>query len=534
MKKRKNIIIGLIVLVFIIIILVLTNRNDSEPYFQVTRGDITEELFESGTIERGNSIKLSFRESGVVESIYFEEGQQVKKNDIIASLDKADLRLFLTEAQAGYTSASASLQRFLSGATTQEISIVESTVKSAEINLSSAKDNLQKQQEIINESFNRTYQNVPTLLGDIFSTTKEIEIGVNRISRTYFVSIFVSETNSGRRSRDAITESFKVIEKYKELATQQQVSFSQKEIALEKTIVELKKILINLDNLINISDSDFYKDRFSEADSALLREYRRIINMSLNEANSLSSTISSIKAEKNAQLVNLENNIKLAENSLFQAQKELSRIKTSPDSSDIKIRRAAIDQAKARVQLSENRIENSLLRSPVDGILSIINIRQGESVMPANPVAVIAPQKNIQIAINIYEGDIPKVDIGNKAKVSFVAFPGKEFQGEVVSINPVGEVKDGIVYYKIIITLNDYPEKAMIGMTVDVNLITNEKKNVLMIPERAVIRENNRTYVNVLQDNEQVKKEIRLGLRGKDRMVEVISGLSENEKVLTN
>ena len=73
-------------------------------------------------------------------------------------------------------------------------------------------------------------------------------------------------------------------------------------------------------------------------------------------------------------------------------------------------------------------------------------------------------------------------------------------------------------------------------MTVSVTIFTNRKNDVLMIPERAVINKDNKKTVRVLIDKKNqkiVEKEVLTGLRGNEGMVEVISGLNENEEVVT-
>jgi RND family efflux transporter MFP subunit len=527
----KKILIGSVALIVLFSFLVKNNKTE-ENFFLAERSDLSQELFETGTIERGENISLSFKEGGRVTEIKVKEGQRVKKNDLILSLDKKEFEIALREAQAGLTSALAGMQRFLAGATPEELGLAGGSVEIAQTNLSSAQKSYQEQEKITDEMLKNAYQAVPVVSGDAFSTSKEVALGVSAISRRYFASVSTSETNSGNRSRDVIIYSSKEIELNKNLAFKENASFSELKTSLEKTQVELRKIIQELDNLINLSESSFFRDKFSEADSALLRDYRQLINLKFNETTSLLGSISSVEAEVNALLTTAQNAVSLAENNLEQAQRESSRVGAQPQVTDVEVRQAAVTQAQARVSLLEQRLQESSLRSPVDGIVSRIMIREGETAVPASPVAIIAPDKDIQISLDIYEGDIPKMSIGNQASVSFVAFPGEFFTGEVVSINPVGQLRDGVVYYRILLILDQYPQEAMIGMTVDVVIKTNERKNVIAIPERVIIQENNQKYVRVLRGKKEDKVEVELGLRGQGRMVEVLSGIEEGDKIL--
>jgi RND family efflux transporter MFP subunit len=523
--KRKYIIIGAAVL--IILFFVFRNGKTEENFITVERQDIVQELYETGTIEKGENIVLSFREGGRIERIVVQEGQRIKKGEIIAVTETEELKISLKEAQAGLVSAIAGMQRFLAGATSEELGVIGVTVESAEANLSSAKESLKEQERIVGQTLDKTYQGVVTLTGDVFSTVKEVDIGTTRMSSDYFSSVSTIETKSGRANRDIINRSVEEIGRRKDSVADQ--DFAGKKNSLEQTRDETRKIVLALDNLVKLSESNSFRNRFSEADSSLLREYLRLANLKHGEVVSFLGTISSVEAETDLTLTVARNNVVSAENALSQTQKESSRVQANPELTEVQVKQAVVDQAKARVDLLQKKINDSQLKSPVDGIVSTISVRAGETVAPISPVTVIAPENDVQVKLSVYEGDIPKVSVGNQASVSFVAFPQESYQGEVVSINPVGVVKDGVVYYEIVLIVDQYPEKALIGMTVDVTVTTNKKENVLAIPERAVFRENNESFVMV---SKKEKRKVELGLQGQSRMVEVVSGLEQGEKVL--
>jgi len=529
--SRKQIIIAAVIFLFLVI-LVSRNGKTEDNFVLVERGDIKQELFESGSIEKGENIHLSFKEGGRVSQIIAKEGQKVDKDDVILVLEKKELELGLKEAQAGLVSAIAAMQRFVSGATPEELGLAGGAVQIAQTNLESAEKNFTKQEKVTNEMLNNAYQGTPAVLGDAYSTVKEIEVGVSSISRKYFSSVSTPETNSGNRSRDMIIWANQEIEKQKDLSFKKDVSFSEMKSSLEKTRDELTQIVKEMDNLIKLSESSFFRDRFSEADSSSLREYRRLANLKLSENLSFLGSVNSTQAQVDSLMNAAESSVSAAKSALNQAQKESLRVGADPQVTDVQLRQAAVDQARARVDLFKKRIEDASLKSPIQGTISKILVNEGEVVSPINPTVILVPEKDLQITLDIYESDVIKMSVGNEALISFVAFPGQEFKGEVVSINPVGQIKDGAVYYRTVLFLDDYPEEAMVGMTVDVVIKTNERKDVLMIPERAVFREQNQEYVTVIRRRKEEKRLVELGLRGQARMIEVLSGLEENEKVL--
>ncbi len=536
-KKRKYIIIGVAVLIIAVIVFA-SNDGEEQEHVVAERGNLTQELFETGSTEKGEEVTLSFKEGGKIESVFVKEGEEVKGGDAVAALDKGDLRISLREAEAALSSARASFERFLSGATREEIEVARAAVQSAEAGLNSAKDNLSEQEKIAEETLKDVHQGTATtlgtvsLLGETYSSVNEIKMGVARIARQYFTGIVVSETTSGRRSRDVIRRSSEEIEKYKDMATKEEVDFKEKEDALRKTEKELRVIIGELDNLVDVVESDFYKDTVAEADKSLIRTYRRTANSALNDVSSLLRRISSVNVEISAKLTSARGQVDSARTALNQAERELSRIKADPESADVRAKEAAVDQARARVEALQKRITDATLRTPVAGTVSDVLMRGGEVAGAGSPVAVIIPEEEMQITLDIYEGDIANVQVGDRAMASFVAFPDREFPGQVVFVNPAGRVIDGVVYYNVKVMLDEYPEGVLPQMTVDVTIRTGEKEDVIILPERAIYRREGKRFVRVLENGEHVEREVEVGLRGERRMVEIISGIREGEKVL--
>ncbi len=508
------------------------NGNGEQEYFTVSRGNLAQELFETGSTEKGDDISLSFKESGKIESVFVKEGEIIKRGDVVAVLDKRDLNIALREAEAGLSSFRATLDGVLNPIKKEDVELYEARVSSAKTALSVAEDGLREQKRISEEEKKIVHQNTPVLLGNVYQQVKDIEIGVVRIAREYFSSMVATETTSGRRSRDAIKRITVNIEQYKELAIKSDVGFEEKNSALEETEKELRAIIRELDNLISVAESDFYKDRFLKADVDLLRLYRSTANNVLGEVVAHVGLVSTTSVKINADITRAEGAVSSAKSNLSEAERALSQVKASPRSSDIRAREADIKQAEARIDLLRNRIADTTLTSPVAGVVSNVLARSSEVVAGGSPVVVISPEEEMQVGIDIYEGDISKVKIGDRIKAKFVAFPDEEFEGEVVFINPTGRIIDGVIYYAIKIMLDEYPEKVLPQMTVDITIKTAQREDVLLVPERVIYRKDGKEFVQIIANGELKEAEIETGLRGEGRMVEIISGLSEGDRLL--
>ncbi|MDA3815638.1 MAG: HlyD family efflux transporter periplasmic adaptor subunit [Patescibacteria group bacterium] len=501
MKKKRNIIIVVVVILLIALFFFFKNGDDDLDYVVVERENITREIFETGTVKKGEVLSASFSESGKINSVLVEEGSVIKKGDVLASLDIEQLEIMKNEAEAVLDSAEAGLGSVLKGATDENIEVAEAGVSSVETALSSAKENLENTISNNEETLKTAYIGVPYLLSTIHKDVKEVKEGVDDVVDRNFTEFYFSETYSVRDSRTAIRKSETEIEKYKEMITEEEISFSEKDEGLLAVEDELKAVLKELDNILNISENDsFYEERISSDDIDDLRSFQATVNSDLSSIISLRQSISSTKTEINSLLALTKAEVSSLEKSLTEAEKALDQVKSGASTEDVIIKEAVIRQAEASISRLEKRIQESVLTSPVDGIVSVVHLKEEETAVIGTPVFSIIPEEEFQIEVFIYEGDVPEVSIGNKVDISLVAFPDIEFQGEVISINFIGEVIDGVVYYKTIVSPNDYPEKTMVNMTADVTILTAKKEGVLSIPERVTFVEDVKRYFEVINN----------------------------------
>lgn len=195
---------------------------------------------------------------------------------------------------------------------------------------------------------------------------------------------------------------------------------------------------------------------------------------------------------------------------------------------------ALINKAVIAQNLTKQSIDDSVITSPVNGIVAKKYYETGETVTIGSPVVSIATNDLI-LQSNVPESDIVKVSIGQHADVTFDALSQDEiFDSEVVEIDPVSTVIQDVVYYKVKLKLNTDDERIKPGMSVNIDIKTAEKNNVVMTAIRAVKTDGNRKYVDILQDDNTTKQvDVETGLEGDGGMVEITKGLKGGEKVVT-
>lgn len=251
----------------------------------------------------------------------------------------------------------------------------------------------------------------------------------------------------------------------------------------------------------------------------------------LSEAiSAAANALSSAQVLGQQQLSQAQAQVDSAQKSYEVANSQLNRLKTAASSDDLRLAQAQVDQALASLDLVNRQIEDHLVKSPIDGRITKINYEIGEQVMNASPAINLLTDNEFEIEVFVTEADISKIKLGQEANITFDAL-GDDYQvrGWVYSIDPAATSISDVIYYKIKInfTEGEINQGDLIiksGMTANVDITTNYKENVLVVPGRAVLSdENNESYLRVLANKKVRSIKVKVGLSGDQSLLEVIS-----------
>ncbi len=197
---------------------------------------------------------------------------------------------------------------------------------------------------------------------------------------------------------------------------------------------------------------------------------------------------------------------------------------------------ANISQAEIALKIAENKYDESNLRAPIDGVVTFIYGKIGENVSLSE--TALASFLSLQtdkliVEANVPETDITKINTEDKVEMTVDAFDFTEkFSGSVIYLDRAETIVQGVVYYGIKTVFDLQDERLKTGMTTNLEIITDEKDDVLIIPARAIKYEDSIRYVEILNNGTPKKTIITTGLES-DQYVEVTSGLKEGDKIVT-
>jgi len=125
----------------------------------------------------------------------------------------------------------------------------------------------------------------------------------------------------------------------------------------------------------------------------------------------------------------------------------------------------------------------------------------------------------------VNEEDIPRVRAGQRVLLRSEGFRGQTLEASVAEITPKGDPQTKT--FRVYLALPDNTP-LLIGMSVEANIVTNEKKDVLLLPAEAILLD----HVFTVRDGRLQRTKVQLGLRG-TRMIEVTGGISDNAQVVS-
>ena len=208
------------------------------------------------------------------------------------------------------------------------------------------------------------------------------------------------------------------------------------------------------------------------------------------------------------------------------------------------IQQKAVDSAQLSLNSSAMTLQNysPTIYAPISGVITSLSLREG-SAIPAQAVssstntlsqniAYITTSSLPIVSVSLAEIDIPKVEIGAKATLTFDAFPDKTYTGKVFSINTTGSVSSGVTSYPTTIILDTENPKIYANMSATANIIITSKDNVLYVPTSVVVQQNGANTVRKLVNGRLQYIPVETGL-ATDARIEIVSGVNEGDKVVT-
>jgi RND family efflux transporter MFP subunit len=431
----------------------------------------------SGKVTSIVDLPLSFKKSDIVETVNVSVGDRVKKGQILATLKNQSELGLVTQARGA-------LARVLDGSSNEEVNLAQTLLSNAKEDL----ENTKKLQNSLVENARRTLYSSglearaedsvtgesfynPTVFGSYTGTTEGVyKIVVYRSSGGYSFNV------SGLSNGSGTVSASNSVSIGNGLSLQFPVNF-------------------------NLGSNDTW-----------------IINIPNKESTSYTTNLNAYESTK----LSADTAIAQAEALVREREANLALKKAKPRNADIL-------SAEGQLQNALGAYENTVIRSPSDGVITKVAIKPGELAESLQPLIVVQDVSKLYVEADINESNITSVSVLQPVTFTIDAFgSSRTFSGTVIQVDGAPTITDGIVNYKIKASLDDKDPDIKTGMNANLTIVTNTKNDVLAIPGAALFKKDDKSFVRKITDiNKKKFKEIEVvpGIVGDGNMTEIVSGL---------
>ncbi len=224
----------------------------------------------------------------------------------------------------------------------------------------------------------------------------------------------------------------------------------------------------------------------------------------------------------------LQKQVAQAKKSVDLAKVQLEQAKLGPARSAADTIKIQLEQAELGYQQALSSLNNANITSPTAGVVSQVNINQGEMATSAQPSVVILDTSQMYVEINVPESAISTISVGQEVKID-IASTGEKSEGQVEIISPAPDERTQL--YSVKISIKDAPESIKSGMFVKVNLNINAKEKIIAVISESILEDGIKNYVYIVEENKAIRRDVKLGIQSNE-YTEIIEGIKEGEQLL--
>jgi membrane fusion protein, multidrug efflux system len=182
----------------------------------------------------------------------------------------------------------------------------------------------------------------------------------------------------------------------------------------------------------------------------------------------------------------------------------------------------------ARVASARARFADTYIRAPFAGFVGLRRVSVGTLISPGTAITTLDDSSSMKIDFSVPDIYLGQLHAGQGIAAHAAAYPGRDFAGKVSSVDSRVDPATRSVIVRALVPNRDAALKSGMFLTV---VLAKERRNALMIAEEALVPEQARQFVYVLNGDAVAKREVRLGRRERGR-VEIAEGLSEGERIV--
>ncbi len=564
---------------------------------EVKRGDLLVTITADGSLNMPREVKLKFGTPGTVKDIYVEEGQKVKEGTLLAKLDDTTQKLSISSAQYNVELAMNELvektnpslmgfpENYPDTSTVLRVEqaqdelgqvqkfLDQSKYQDAAAELRLAMHDLEASYEMLNiPDITLASQGYSEYLGlpldnypDITTAIKLLQQDILRLTG---IQMLIDQGDYEKSKVALIAEQNKLVETHslvKSFSGRIRVSQRLGACCGQQTYQDITieqmanpnydpKFLLSFDlgpPPVVVFNPNYdprqtipHEVYSGPGTTGLMTVPYPDTSTSLDWLKQVEDELKKIQACKEAGCDDLE----LA-TMVRMAQHDVEMSQTILENNELTFRSGlnlkSLRTANLNLQISETQLKNSKeelmkteILAPFDGTVVDVGVKENDQLSAfdysSKTAVYLVDTRTVKMEGVVDEVDVYKVKVGQDVVITVDALPGVDLKGKVTFISPFGNQTTGVVEFPVTISLNPTETELKGGLTATADIIIDEHKDILLVPNRAIKGSVDNYWVDVVIDEKKVTTEKRPVVTGaqNEQFTEIISGLSQGEKVI--
>lgn len=469
----------------------------------VGKGTVISSVTGSGQVSAANQLDIKPKVSGDVIYLPAIEGQNIKSGALILQIDSTDAAKAVRDAEASLEGAQIALQKLKQPADALSLIQAENALTQATQNKQNSISDLAKAYDDGFSAVSNTFLDLPSVMTGLDGVLNGFTVRPSQSNVYAYYDMIRDLKSNADQFRDSAINSFtkaktaydtnfndyKSASRYSDKATIDSLINESYDTAklVSEAVKNAKNFLDLVSDALSNSANGTRPPSVLATHQNTLQTYTGTVN---GDFSNLLSAKDTIKNSKDA--------ITNADLSISEKTEALAKLKNGPDPLDIKSQELSVTQKQNALLDAKQNLENYYLRAPFDGMLAKLSVKKGDSVSPSAIAAtIITPLKIAEVTLN--EVDVAKIQIGQKATLTFDAFPELTIIGKVAQVDTIGTVSQGVVNYTAKISFETQDTRVKPGMSVSAAIITDALTDALSVPNAAVKSQGSSKYVEILE-----------------------------------
>jgi RND family efflux transporter MFP subunit len=573
------------------------SETSNKQISEVRRGDLLVTITADGSLNMPREVKLKFGTPGTVKEIFVEEGQEVKEGTLLAKLDDTTQKLSVAQAQynvelamnelvekihpalMGYPENYPDTSTVLRVEQAQEelgqvrTFLNQSKYQDAAAELRLAIHDIEASYEMLNIPeiilASKGYDDILGLPVDNYpDITRAIKLLQQDLLRLAEIQLLIDQGNYEEAEAKLNTEQSKLVETHSVVKSiSGRVTVSQRLGACcgQQTYQDISVEWIpnpNYDPIPVIIDWSTSPPSISlnphydpqkylphevyngPGTTGLMTIPYPDTSTSLDWLNQVEDELKKIQACKEEGCDDLEMStlLRMAQHDVEMSQSILENNElTFRSGLNLKALRSAnlnLEIAQTQLKNTKEELMKTEILSPFDGTVVDIGIKENDQLSAfdysSKTAVYLVDTRTVKMDGVVDEVDIYKVKVGQAAIITVDALPDVELKGKVTFISPFGNQTTGVVEFPVTISLDPTEIELKGGLTATADIIIDEYKDILMVPNRAIKGSVGNYWVDVVIDEKKATTEKRPVVIGaqNEQFTEIVSGLSQGEKII--